>query len=80
MLLSEECRHSMRGDGESHRHDAKQRNVDVLLLYYLCLRLLVDKFPVCCAHGSLTSTFVAICLTNRRVPNLQVIYSVVLNT
>ena len=55
----------------TNMHDAKHRIVEVLLLYYLCLRLLVDKLPVRCAHGSLTSTFVAIyCSTNRRVPKL----------
>ena len=68
----------MKGGGESYQHDAKQRIEDVLLLCYLCLRLLFDKLLICCGHGSLTPAFVAICCsTNGRYPNLEVIYSVV---
>ena len=74
----------MRGDGESHRHDVKQKIVDVLLLCYLpvCPRLLVDKLLVCRVHGSLVPEFVAIyCSTNGRYPNLgDIRHSVVLNT
>ena len=84
MLMSEECLHSVRGDGESHQHDAKQRIMNILLLCYLpvCPKLLVDKLLVCRVHGSLTPAFVAICCsTNGEGTQTWVIYvSVVLNT
>ena len=71
MLLSEECPHSVRGGGESHQHDAKQRIVNVLLLYYISGYWLISSSYAVYMYGSLTSTFVAIyCSTNRRVPKL----------
>ena len=64
--------------GESYQHDAKQGIMNVLLLYYLCLRLLINNLLAWHVHGSLTLVSVAIYYsTNGRYPNLQVIYSVV---